>query len=59
MVWRCLGGGAGEEDELIFGLKDLRDEAGETSTEVSGWCIARDYWKEMTVRNVGWLLTNP
>lgn len=25
MVWRCLGGGAGEEDEVIFGLKDLRE----------------------------------
>lgn len=25
VVWRCLGGAAGEEDEVIFGLKDLRE----------------------------------
>lgn len=26
VVWRCLGGGAGEEDEVIFGLKDLQEK---------------------------------
>lgn len=52
VVWRCLGGGAGEEDEVIFGLKDLREmrlvkpplKASNRKCQVAAWHVTVQCW---------------